>query len=411
MTLVSVTSEGALRKSALRDANDRLVLDTIRRSPSLSRSDLVRITGLAPSSVTFIVNRLMRKKLLTEEARPGHSQVGRRPLGLHLRADAMLAVGVDVSLPSTRIVLADVNGGILHKAEVGWHQHHEVFLGRVNEAIRATVAHLPRKQLLGVGVGLPGTIDRVSGKVLAAENLGWFDVEAGRLLRRGITADFHFENDARLSALAERWFPEPGAKPLDNFVFVTAHAGLGTGLMVEGRLFRGAFGAASEFGHTVLYPDGRKCVCGNRGCWEEYVSDRALRRIFAERAGIAEPAEAPDSGAIIALARKGDAVARAVLAEIAGHIGLGCCNLVMAFTPEAIVLGDYLGDAWDLLGEAAWGVIRDRVPSYYLTGLRVRPSRHGDESHIVGAVAMVLANFFTVPLQNGPDRRNAGHIL
>jgi predicted NBD/HSP70 family sugar kinase len=353
----------------------------------------------------------MRRKLLVEERRPSLGRVGRRPLGLRLRAQAMLAAAVDVSVPCTRIVLADVNGEIIDRTEVGWHPHHRVFLGKLNQALKAIVGTIPRRHLLGVGVALPGTVDRLSGSVLAAENLGWFNVEAGRLIRRGINTRFYFENDARLSALAERWFPEPNAKPLENFVFVTTQGGLGTGLVVEGRLFRGACGPASEFGHTALYPDGRKCVCGNRGCWEEYASGRALRRLYAERAGVPDAVSAPGPDAIVAMARAGDVAASAALDEVAGHVGLGCANLIFAYIPEAIILGGYVGNAWDLIGEKVWGVIRDRVPGYYLNGMRIMPSRHGENCHIVGAVALVLANFFTVPLLPAADRMTAEHFL
>ena len=115
-------------------------------------------------------------------------------------------------------------------------------------------------------MGLPGYIERSTGKVLAAENFDWFGIEAGRLLSKRLPFPFYYENNAKLSALAEAWCSKPGAKRLHNFVFVTMRGGLGTGVIVAGRILQGASSAAAEFGHTILYPDGRRCPCGNTGC-------------------------------------------------------------------------------------------------------------------------------------------------
>lgn len=159
-----------------------------------------------------------------------------------------------------------------------------MLLTKVRSVIRALIAKMYRSQsLLGVGVSLPGTIDSSTGDVYAAENLCWYDIKAGRILSEEISAPIYFENNARLAALAERWFCGPGAPPMEHFVFVTMRNGLGTGVVIDGKLLQGASGQASEFGHTTLFPDGRPCVCGNTGCWEEYASDRALERYYAER--------------------------------------------------------------------------------------------------------------------------------
>lgn len=162
----------------------------------------------------------------------------------------------------------------------------------------------------------------------------WFDVEAGRILSEGVAANFYFENDAKLGALAERWFCEPGSKPLENFVFVVMRQGLGTGVMIEDRLFHGTSGEASEFGHTSLYADGRRCVCGNIGCWEEYASERALERLYAEQRGSGNGAGRQGAVEILRMARKGDPFALAALREMARSVAIGVANLDAAFDPD-----------------------------------------------------------------------------
>jgi predicted NBD/HSP70 family sugar kinase len=380
----------------MREANERLLLNIIRQNPQISRSDMARITGFSPSSITLIVNRLMRRGLLSEERREGPAPYGRRPVALRLRPDALIAVGVEISRPHSRVVTADLHGKLLQQKRVPWHANPEVLLSRIRNALRILIDGLSDDQsLLGVGVGVPGTIDRSSGTVIAAENLGWFDVPVGAILSEGTSTSFNYENNAKLAALAERWFCEPAASPPRNFVFVTMHHGLGTGVIADGKVLLGASGAAAEFGHVILYPDGRQCVCGNTGCWEEYASDRALERLYAERRGAECVDPRPDAEEIVRMARSGDAVALGVLQETAAFVGMGFANLNAVLNPEAIVVGNYLASGWDLMKDWVWEALRNRAPQRYLTRLRIVPATFGADSTLMGALALVLSRFFT----------------
>src|ERR1039457_720320 len=124
---VTFTTSGALKKSALREANERLVLNTIRQNPSLSRADIVRITGLSPSSVTFIVKRLKTEDILCEDKTENWAQVGRLPTAIRLRSNARVGIGVELSLAGGRIVVADLSYAIMARKTVPWHANHEVF--------------------------------------------------------------------------------------------------------------------------------------------------------------------------------------------------------------------------------------------------------------------------------------------
>jgi len=398
---MAMVNRSALRKADVREANQRLFLNIIRQNRAASRADIVRITGFSASSVTFIVNRMIRDGLVREAPCPDHAQVGRRPLILSLRPESLVAVGVEIARPGARIALADLDGRILKQRAVAWHPDPHAFLLRVRGVLRTLTASIRSARLLGVGVSLSGTTDRATGRVTAAENLGWFEVDAGAILSQGISAPFHFENDAKLRALAERWFCEPGDRPLENFVFLAMRPGLGTGVIIEGRPFHGTSGEGCEFGHTILYPGGRRCVCGGAGCWEEYASQRALERLYAERLGTA----APDADEIVRLARQGDPLALEVLETVATHVGVGCANPNAAFDPEAIVLGDYLASAWDLVQDRIWEILRQQAPHRNLGRLRIIPSRHGADSALKGALALVLSHFFT---DSGSPANGAG---
>lgn len=394
MASVSPTGRRALRKADLRESNQRLILNLIRQSPNLSRADLANLTGLPASSITFIVKRLIREGWLVE-TRNGSSQPGRPPIALRLRRSATHVVGVEISPSRTRVVGADVLGHILRQRAVAWHPDPQLFLVRLRSAIVSMVRRYARQGLLGVGVAIPGTLVRSSGHVVAAENLGWFDLPVGKILSEGVPASFFFENNAKLAAFAEQWFCQPGRQPPPNFVFVTAHGGIGTGVVVDGRLLQGSHDLGSEFGHTILFPDGIPCPCGNRGCWEQYASDRALVRLYAERQPRGEQVAARE---IVARARSGEAAAAEALGEAARYVGLGFVNLKQAFSPEAIIVGDYLASAWDLIGEAVWKILRERIAPRYMSHFRILAAQHADEAPLMGALGLVLAQFFT-PLE------------
>ncbi len=396
---VTFTTQGALRKSALRQANQRLVLNAIRENPHLSRVEISRITGLSPSSVTFIVKRLSKDKLIREQKVNGSApQVGRPPTILRLQPSARYAVAVDISPTGSRVALADWTGHILEMQRVDWGTDPETLLRTLHGAVRNFVSSKPGHRILGVGVSVPGTWDDKTRTVTSAVNLGWKDVAVAPLLEKGFDVPMYFDNNANLSALGERWFRSQGARPLENFVFVTLGGGIGTGIIVAGHIVHGAFGRAGEFGHMTVFPDGRRCLCGNLGCWEEYASDRALVRIYQEKTD-----RKLQLHAVIERAQRGEAAAIESLLEAGRHLALGLANLVIGLNPEAIVVDNWAASAWDIIDKPVWEVLRQRVPAAWLEGIRVYPSAHAEDSSLLGAVALALTRYFHSFDHSEPD--------
>lgn len=397
MPTVSFTTSGALRKSALRQANERLVLNAIRRNPGISRAEIARTTSFSRPSVTFVVNRLLKLRLVQEEKLENGAYAGRPPTALHLRAEALTAIGVEITRPESRIVLVDLNGEVLQKRTVAWHPNPELFLDKIEQAIRAVASPCRPEQVLGVGVSLPGTIDKAAGRVVGAETIGWFGVEVGKLLRRRLSWPLYFENDANVSALAEQWYSPSQGDALRYFVYIRMQGGLGTGVVVDGRMLHGVASAGAEFGHVMLYPEGRPCGCGNRGCWEQYASDAALVRAYGDLGGDTggEGKILEDSLLIVKLAREGNERALSALKTTAYYLALGFANLIAALNPQAIIMGEPFASAWDLIEDVVQAELRQRVPPYGLSGLRLLPSRFGTDSALRGAAALPLAHFFT----------------
>ena len=207
-----------------------------------------------------------------------------RPAPLHLRPDARLAIGVEIGAREATAVLADLTGAVLAERVVPAQPETGPFLAAIHAVIRQLL-NQGGERVLGVAVSIPGNLDPATGRVQQATNLAWRDLDVLGSLRGELSLPFTCENNSDLAAFAERWFRPADLEPLDHFVFVTLRVGLGTGLILNGQLVRGASNCAGEFGHTTLVPGGRPCVCGQLGCWEEYASDRALVRRYQEAGG------------------------------------------------------------------------------------------------------------------------------
>lgn len=387
---VTFTTQGALRKSALRAANERLVLNAIRQNPQLSRVEVSKITGLSPSSITFIVKRLVKEKLVREDKTDVATLgVGRPPTILRLSSSARYVVGVEISPNGSRVRLADWNGATLETIAVDWQSDPEQHLRALHGAIRGFVTSKSGRRILGVGVSVPGTWDAEARTVTTAVNLGWRDVPVAPLLQKGFDVPMFFDNNANLSALGERWFRSASSKQLENFVFVTLGDGIGTGIIVSGQVLHGAFGRAGEFGHMTVFPDGRTCLCKNKGCWEEYASDRALIRQYLELTG-----ERLTSYRVVERARQADAHALRAVQEAARHLALGFASLIVGLNPEAIVIDNWAAAGWDLIEDLVSEELRHRVRAAWLEGIHIEPSTHAHDSSLLGAIALVLTRYF-----------------
>src|SRR5690606_5924988 len=219
----------------------------------------------------------------------------------------------------------------------------------------------------GIGVVVPGMVDRRSGRVLNAPQLGWRDVDLLDSLRAATGLPVYLENAPIACALAQVWLDPRGNGGSDNFVYVTVSDGVGAGVVVHGEVVRGHGDTAGEFGHIALHPEGPRCLCGLRGCWEAYTSNVAtLARYFGLDLSSVESRErlrelgvtVPD---LIVRAREGDEAALAALGESAHYLGIGLAGIINALNPARIVLGGEITLGWDLIEGRVRAAARSRT--------------------------------------------------
>ncbi len=402
MRKIDLNNSERAGKHTIKEINQKLILNLIREQQPISRAEIAKKTKLQRSTVTIITNRLQQRKWIYE-GETGHYSGGRRPTNLYLNEEQFHALGVAIGREDTTLAVADLNGKLLSREHIKTKTDDPKFFTHLSEKISKFAAQSTRRtgvSIAGVGIGLAGYIEKSSGKIIAAENFGWFNIAAGEQLRKHIKEPIYFENNAKLAAFAELWFGESRNGASRNLVYVTTHDGLGTGLILNGEIFNGARDGAAEFGHFSLFPDGERCVCGNYGCWEMYASDRAtIKRYIHAFDNSKLPFQKPEKISILDVierARQGEEAARKALDSTARYLGLGITNLILGLNPEMVILGDELATAWDLMEETILKTVQGRVPPYYLEGLKIKASTIKESPTLLGAVALVLANVFSI---------------
>lgn len=402
MRKISLENTNAAGKKTIKEINQKLILNLIREHQPISRAEIAGKTRLQRSTVTVITTRLLQENWIYE-GENGSVGVGRKPTNLYLNAKKLHCLGVQIGRQESLLALADLNGKIQIQKSLQTDADASKFFAKLALEIKQMASRSRDRggaEVAGIGVSLPGYIDKAKGRIVAAENFGWMNVPAGEWLRKRLDVPVHFENNAKLSAFAEIWFGDNRDHRLQNFICVTSRDGIGTGIIINGEIYNGARDGAAEFGHVSLFPYGERCRCGNYGCWDLYASDMATAKRYLQ---ISERARSPKRQSeeitiheIINRARQGEEAAQTALKSTAKYLGLGIANLVYGFNPQMVIVGDNLKDAWDFIGDIIISTVRSRVPGYYIEGLQIVPSSSREDTSLMGAIALVLAHNFTI---------------
>lgn len=365
--------------AALRAANQRRVLDRLLAGApdATSQADIVRTTGLASGTVSSIVRELADAGIVDTVAGSG-----RRGTSVRLARGAGLVAGVDFGHSHVAVALAEVSGHVL--AEVReplspGHDHTEG-LARARELLEGLLdkGDADRDEVRNIGMGLPAPM---SDSVVMSSSIlpGWTGVNARDEARDAFGVDVLIDNDANLGALAEHRHGH--GRGHEHVVFVKVSGGVGAGLVLGGRLFRGATGTSGEVGHLTLDDQGPLCRCGSRGCLEAYAATGTALAMMAEQMPDA------DIDDIIEAATHGNVAARRVFEDAGLHLGWGLAMVTNLVNPEVILIGGDMSKAGELLLESTRLGLRRHV----LAGTSTTPimvAALGDRASLVGALVL-----------------------
>lgn len=390
------------RRGLSREINRRIVLNLIRTRQPLSRADLARLMSTTRGAVSLIVNDLVEEGLLFEGA-TGEAPRGRKPKFLYIDSRRRCIVAVDLRPTRTFVMVTDLLGDpIVGVSSFATPSDPDAAIHAIAERVNQTLAaHGELARCDGIGVVVPGMVDKAGAQVVYSPRLDWHDVP----FREGLSALTHLpvfiENSGRACALAQLWSrSEPDASP--DLAYVSVSDGLGIGIVVRGEVLRGRHNVAGEFGHTPINVDGPACACGATGCLEAYVSNIAtLSRYFGREISPRKPLP-PDVASftmedLIARARGGDAKARSALETTGYYLGLGLGALVNAYDPDRILLSGEIEAAWDLLEPTVRQAMAQRTLAPVMADIDIVPVPLAETPRLRGAAALVAAPLFAAP--------------
>ena len=311
-------------------------------------------------------------------------------------------VGVDLGGTKIFSLVATAEGQVLGEdrrptqAEEG----RDAVIGRLVDFVRRGLgeANVTTGELAGVGISTPGPCDPERGIVTGPPNLpGWRDVPLTQLVSDAMGVPVLLENDAAAAAYGELHFG--AGQGCRHLVYVTLGTGIGGGIIIDGRIYGGASGAAGELGHLVIVEDGPPCGCGNRGCVEALASGLAIAReaTAAVRGGrspmLAELAgDAPPTAELVhQAAMRGDDVSREIIERAGRYLGLGLVGLLNCFNPEALILGGGLLGLGDLYLGPAVRIAREGAFDQVVADVRITEAKLGGRAGALGAAALISA--------------------
>ncbi len=379
-------------QSLLKKINLMALARHVAHTPGLSRIELSKATGLTKSTVSVLVQELIDTGFLIENNQlPSTGNLGRRPTPLYLDEERLMIFGVDLSVEHIYIIAATLTGKIVESTYCPLETSDvSSVLQILAKAVAKLRKHpkLKRRSLLGIGVGVPGSVRNPEGIIALAPNLRWREIafleQFSNALEKENIKDIplYVGNDYNAAALSEYEF---GPHPLpDPLLYVGLGVGIGAGIIAHNRLFLGAQGFAGEVGHMIINEQGTECACGRFGCAETLIGQRALsQKLHAPQGQLISIEELKAR-----LAQKDPSTLKAVQ-EAGSALGLLLQNLWTAFNPGRIVLGGPLCELGTAFLNPAYQTLERYTQAAMLPAPEIEISQFGKHSIAMGGTALV----------------------
>lgn len=394
----------------IKSHNLRAILLNLLEEGLVSRVELAEKLSLSNTTITNLASELLSLGIILEEqveTKGKLRSVGRPRRMLRLIPSARFAIGVHIGVELFRVAITDLFANIVY-SEIGTFDLSappEKVIDSITHSIEDAITQsgIDRERVLGVGVGASGLVNFERGINVLAPRLSWENVSIREMMERKLDLPVCVDNNVRTMALAEALFGD--GRGIGVLAFVYGRIGVGSGIVVNGQIFRGSGAGAGEIGHSTIIPKGGDvCTCGNTGCLETLLSEpvwiedikslvngnpNSLVSAYLEQCHERSPIEC-----IFSAARDGDAEVRNYIEDRACYLGIALANLVNILNPEMIILGGMFSQGGDLILPIAEAKMRSKAFAGLGDNVKLKTTSFGWRAGVIGAASLALTNFF-----------------
>jgi glucokinase-like ROK family protein len=398
-----------------KDYHSAILLNTVRKCAPVSRTKLCEMTGIRMASITELVRHLIEQKILFEAGTHGIER-GRKHVLLKLNSSFAAAIGVEFDAQRAIGLAINLEETIIGRVEINYPASPD--RSTIITGITSVIHQLKEKfdledeTILGIGIADPGLIDTRKGiSVFSSTINDWREVPLRNILESELGDKVTLEESTRAKTISEKRFG--AGRDTDNLMYIEYGIGIGCGLVLDGKIYRGGNETAGEIGHVRVMENGPVCACGSFGCLETVASLPAIagkaRKSISEGANsmILELAdgvmETISADHVFEAARRNDKLALSIIDETAKYLGVGISSAINLFNPNRIVFDSTFGKVQDILLEPVKNAIHRNALQKSTMNLEYFVSELGDESGALGAATMVLDRFFDIPQLSIPE--------
>lgn len=366
----------------IRDNNRRLVLEYIVNNPPVSRADLSKQLKLTKATISAIVQDLLAQNLILEIG-SAKTSLGRKPILLEFNQQYGYALAIDVRPRQILTLISDLKGENCHVQEYPFPPEVQL-LPLLSRIIQETLEQYEQKtrKVLGISIGIYGVVQK--NQVLFTPYYPLPHPDLGRLLEEEFHIPVLVENEANLSVLGESAFH----CNCRNMIHINVHDGIGMGILIDSHLYKGKDGYAGEFGHTILFPDGKPCPCGNQGCFELYASEKAILEEYGKRVG----KEKVSIDEFLSDYSQKVPQAHDMMKLFVKYMSIGINNLINTFNTDLIVLNSSFSNYIPDINAR----IVDYLARHQNRNCRISPSSLQDISGLIGGIRLGSEHFLDI---------------
>jgi len=369
-------------KELIRDINTNLVLETIINQNAISRAAIAKHLGLTKATISAIVQELINRKLVIEIG-SDDTNLGRKPILLSLNKKAGYVICIDIGVETISALVADLLGEDCSLKQIKTPKNPANLVNILIQLVESM--KLPKGSpygLVGITLGIHGVI--ANNRVSFAPYYNLSNLNLAEELSAHFNTPVYLENEANLSAIGEMTFQYD----YPNIANISIHSGVGLGIIINHELYAGYNGRAGEFGHTIVEIDGRQCPCGNRGCLEQYVSERTLLQQFAKKKGLEEV----NFDYFSKMYEKDDPDAKEIMDQFIKYMSVCVNNVLNAYNPDIVVINSSFTIFFPHITNRIEEALRSKMNSY----VKIVPSVLQDTSILLGGVCVAIKGFLGI---------------